>query len=530
MESDILAAALKEHRRGPKKSHELIDVLKEQDGDAETFPTSTANEYLPKLTSLTYERLLKQPVLLQSEIDRTEEEVKDLAVSNYGAFIGTSRAIQNISKQMDTVQNLVTKLDDSFAPAAKACDEFREKGLAIQKKRTALKNVATQQMTLVDLLEIPMQLDACIRNQFFDETLDLLGFTSTMFHSYTLRAEQVDGDNTLPDMITQLKKQVDVQREHLKTALLTQLRGDVHLPACVKVVHYLRRLGGETENSLKEIFLENRRLFLKQHKDQIDSQLASVATAPAALRHAADYLRTHVFDIATQYKTLFRSEDDRMLAYFLMNEVYWFMDRLEDNTLPRVLGHPTLSNLRVDASAIVQIVRQMYTSSATLRRLGAEFAPACLPTVNRHMEAYLKELCNKALEDFQVELERYDWIPSTALASTAASTDASQGDWLVPNALELCRHRPLAVLTNSLILVCNELRQCALYHIRHNVLIIIRDALISVVGVMRSVHQAPGRYILESFCFCFFPVGGCAYSTSIIIVNAWSNSSEDAAF
>ena len=442
-------------------------------------------------------------MILQSEIDRTKQEVEDLAVSNYGAFIGTSRAIQNISKQMDTVQNLVEKLNDSFAPAAKACDEFREKGLAIQKKRTALKNVSHQQMTLVDLLEIPMQLDACIRNQSFDETLDLLGFTSTMFHSYSLRAEQSESE--LPDMIIQLQKQVDVQRDHLKSALLTQLRGDVHLPTCVKVVHYLRRLGGEDEEKLRQVFLENRGLYLKQHKDQIESQLQSGTGAPAGLRQAADYLRTHVFDIATQYKTLFRSDDDDLFAWFLQIEIFWFMDRLEQYTLPDILKHPTLSSLRLDASSMSQIARQMYAASAVLTRLGAQFAGACLPTVNTHMEDYLKELCDKALLDFQVELERYDWIPSTALANTASSSEAGQGDWLVPNALELCRHRPLAVLANSLIIVCNELRQCALYHIRHNVLIIIHDALISAVGVMRSVHQAPGRYDgLFVFVFLYF--------------------------
>ena len=44
MDSDILAAAFKEHRRGVKKEHELINVLREQDGDSDGFPVATANE------------------------------------------------------------------------------------------------------------------------------------------------------------------------------------------------------------------------------------------------------------------------------------------------------------------------------------------------------------------------------------------------------------------------------------------------------------------------------------------------------
>ncbi len=214
-----------------------------------------------------------------------------------------------------------------------------------------------------------------------------------------------------------------------------------------------------------------------------------------------------MFDIATQYKTLFRLEGDHALAHFLQGEIFWFMDLLEAFLLPRIKLHKTLSTLRIDASALVQIIRQGYHASTTLKRLGAEFSPAILPIVNDHMEQHLRELADRALLDFQVELDRYDWIPSTALANTATTTTLNDGstatattqggDWLVPSALELCRHRPLAVLTNSLIILCNELRQCALYHIRHEALKLMHGTLISVVGVMRSVHQSPGTALRD---------------------------------
>jgi len=65
---------------------------------------------------------------------------------------------------------------------------------------------------------------------------------------------------------------------------------------------------------------------------------------------------------------------------------------------------------------------------------------------------------------FHAELGRYDWVASTALAGPSGSMGATGEDagggltWLHPQALELTRHKPLAVFTNDIVEVFNKLR------------------------------------------------------------------------
>mmetsp|Transcript_26458 Transcript_26458/g.53671 ORF Transcript_26458/g.53671 Transcript_26458/m.53671 type:complete len:87 (-) Transcript_26458:130-390(-) len=72
---------------------------------------------------------------------------------------------------------------------------------------------------------------------------------------------------------------------------------------------FLRRIQRHTEEELRNLFIEHRRSFLEGHKQQVELMRNSRGSVVTALRNAADLLRTHVYDIGTQYKALFPQED-----------------------------------------------------------------------------------------------------------------------------------------------------------------------------------------------------------------------------
>merc|ERR1719161_3507876 len=116
------------------------------------------------------------------------------------------------------------------------------------------------------------------------------------------------------------------------------------------------------------------------------------------------------------------------------------------------------------------------------------------------MEHNVCELLDIALLTLHAELGRYDWVASTALAGAAAAAvgeDAAPAvaggaNWLHPQALQLTQHRPLAVFTNELVQMFNELRQCTLWALRAPVVAHCTECLMGAVNLLHSTRQTQG--------------------------------------
>merc|ERR1719213_1502476 len=80
---------------------------------------------------------------------------------------------------------------------------------------------------------------------------------------------------------------------------------------------------------------------------------------------------------------------------------------------------------------------------------------------------HVKKSLDSALEIFVRDLAKHDWVASTALSK--GSEDQT---------LELTRHRPLAVLTNELLTVFNDLRQCAFHSLAQTVAQLASEAVV----------------------------------------------------
>lgn len=319
-----------------------------------------------------------------------------------------------------------------------------------------------------------------------------------------------------------------MQRANLHSSLVQQLRTDIHLPACVRVMGFLRRIQRHSEEELRSLFIEHRRSFLEGHKQQVELLRGSRGSVVTALRNAADLLRTHVYDVGTQYKALFPQEDGP-LGTWLSEQIAWLTGLLRAHLLPprsqkaspaspqsagaSVARSPAAggtlgamggwghgSGVRIDATSLATILRQCHIASSTLKRLGGYFFPAIAGIFEARMEHHVCELLDVAVLTFHAELGRYDWIPSTALAggtpgTGAAGTAGAAGaaaaaggpNYLHPQALELTRHRPLAVFTNDIVQVFNELRQCTLYGLRAPVVLHCSECLSGAVNLLRSV-------------------------------------------
>lgn len=503
------------------------DALKELSKSSPSL-LETARTYFPHLTSSTYDRLVREPDALQVEKDRCDREMEQLAVQNYGAFIGNARVTRSVRQELSDIQKHLDGMAETLGPVQDGLRDFKKTASDLGTRRASLRNVLQQHGTLLELLELPQLLDACIRNQMYDESLELLAYCGNMLQTHEA------GGNEIPVLRT-LQEQVGVQRANLHASLVAQLKTDIHLPACVRVIGFLRRIQRHSEDELRCLFIEHRGSFLEVHKQQkVEMLRSSRGSIVAALRNAADLLRTHVYDIGTQYRALF-PQDDGPLCAWLSEQIMWLTGILRAHVLPPSSaelaslsaqthrGAPGLGaaatgglavgrgggamsvagGVRIDAAALNTVLKQCLHASSTLKRLGGHFFPSVAGMFEARMEHHICELLDFALLTFQAELGRYDWVPSTALSGAAIGGAAAGGSaaggagaanmgqgWLHPQALDLTRHRPLAVFMNDLVQMFNELRQCALYGLRVPVVSHTFECLMAAVNLIRAVNGA----------------------------------------
>lgn len=96
-------------------------------------------------------------------------------------------------------------------------------------------------------------MDTCVRNAYYEEALQLQA------HVVQLKKRHAD-----IAIIQSIADDVEKYGRQMQDNLLTQLRSDVQLPACLKVIGYLRRLNVYTELQLRVQFLQARDAWLQK--------------------------------------------------------------------------------------------------------------------------------------------------------------------------------------------------------------------------------------------------------------------------
>ncbi|NXY82657.1 COG8 protein, partial [Alcedo cyanopectus] len=361
------------------------------------------------------------------------------------------------------IESRLGSLLDRLPALQEACRTFMRDAEEISRSRRMNSLTLNRHTEILEILEIPQLMDTCVRNGYYEEALELA--------AYVRRLERKHGG--IP-VIQGIVDEVRQSAQLMLCQLLQQLRGNVALPACLRVIGYLRRMDVFSEAELRLKFLQARDAWLRA------AQAALPDRDPYAhLAKTVETCRVHLFDVVTQYRAIFSDEEPpapgegRALAEgaifhgWVLQKVSEFLRTLERD-LRRGAGG------RLDS-----LLGQCMYFGLSFSRVGADFRGQLAPLFQQVAAAAFRKAVEEAVEKFQEEMNSYTLIstPAAVLGGGAGvPVPAAQPGTLQPP-MVLLDFPPLACFLNSLLVAFNELRLCCPIALAQDVTACLEDAL-----------------------------------------------------
>ncbi|ETE68181.1 Conserved oligomeric Golgi complex subunit 8 [Ophiophagus hannah] len=349
---------------------------------------------------------------------------------------------------------------------------------------------------ILEVLEIPQLMDTCVRNSYYEEALELV--------SYVRRLEKKHaGIPVVQGIVAEVRQSTQL----MLTQLIQQLRTNIQLPACLRVIGYLRCMDVFTEAELRITFLQARDFWLR-------SILAAVPDDDpyVHITKTIEACRVHLFDIVTQYRAIFADEEPLVLPLgkdtfnesaifhgWVLQKVSQFLLVLERD-LQRGVGN------RLDS-----LLGQCMYFGLSFSRVGADFRGQLVPIFQHVVLLAFKKAMQEATDQFQEEMNSYTLISAPALLGSAISVPmpSAQPGTLQPP-LVLLDFPPLAHLINNILMAFNDLRLCCPVALAPVVAALLENVLSQGVKIILAFHRAEAaafssqeQELFVQFCTAF---------------------------
>eukprot|EP00605_Chrysophyceae_sp_TOSAG23-4_P000363 GSChrysophyteH1.ASY1.ANO1.410.1 assembled CDS len=192
--------------------------------------------------------LLHEPVRLNSEAEKCNEELEELVMQNYRVFVENLTCSvelrvedQKLTRVSQDLSELLSRLSQQ---CASFCDRVNTHVASHKRNRKTLQH----HMQLVELLEVPQLVDACARNDFFDEALELANFVNGLERRHLL-AEGLKQKNLSKkegggQVIASIISEVHATLLSLRSHLIAQLIHHDSLSKALSLLAILRKLDG----------------------------------------------------------------------------------------------------------------------------------------------------------------------------------------------------------------------------------------------------------------------------------------------
>nr|XP_034974012.1 conserved oligomeric Golgi complex subunit 8 isoform X2 [Zootoca vivipara] len=457
--------------------------------------------YLAALAGLGLEALRREPGRLAEERAQLGAQTRALAFAHYKTFIRSAECTAETRRGFGGIEQGLDRLLGRLPPFSEACRNFMQEAEQIAQNRRMNSLTLNLHTEILEVLEIPQLMDTCVRNSYYEEALELV--------SYVRRLEKKHA--TIP-VIQGIVAEVRQSTQLMLTQLIQQLRTNIQLPACLRIIGYLRCMDVFTEAELRITFLQARDIWLR-------SILAAVPGDDpyVHITKTIEACRVHLFDIVTQYRAIFADEEPLVPppGQDTLNESAifhgWVLQKVSQFLL--VLEHDLQRGV---GSRLDSLLGQCMYFGLSFSRVGADFRGLLIPIFQRVALVTFKRAMQEAVNKFQEEMNSYTLISvPAALGSSSSSTipvavaPSAQPGTLQPP-MVLLDFPPLACFLNNILVAFNDLRLCCPVALAPDVAATLEDALGQVTKVILVFHRAEAvafssreQELFIHFCMAF---------------------------
>ena len=455
--------------------------------------------YLQELNSYHIERLQAEPTVLLDNKQHIQEEIKNLAFSNYKTFIRTAVVSKEIYSDFSVIEskldNLVTRLPEFGA----LCENFTKNIQTISASRRTNNLTLQKHNQLLEILEISQLMDTCVRNEYYEEALDLAAYVKRLDKRFSSSIQ----------LVKQIVNDVNKSLNIMLKQLLQQLKTNLQFNQCLKIIGIIRRLEVFSESELRIKFLQLRDSWLNVLLKQIPQN-----DPYHHISKTIEEMRIHLFDIITQYRAIFTDEDlnssstssqsSSNLLLFTKdsnNESKLFFCWLQQKI--KVFLSILRNDLRLGVGARLDSVlsQSMYFGLA-FSRVGLDFRVLIVPIFEEAILEQMSKSFATANAKFEESLGKLNWSElylenskssNSSLLATAfdenSKTVTTTSTSIINPPIQLLDFQPLAIYLNSILLAFNEFRLCGPLNLFGKVNNLVWDSLFKISAHLNVYYK-----------------------------------------
>ncbi|KAI8369036.1 oligomeric Golgi complex subunit 8 [Blakeslea trispora] len=307
------------------------------------------HDYLTRLTSLSLDQLLHEPLELRQEQANAIKDAQQLACNEYPLLLHAQTCRDTIEGAMDGLDDQLEQFIQSVPELEEACRVFESHANTIKQERNKIARVIEHQQVLADVLEIPQLMETCVRNSYYSEAMDLASHVRLLSVRYPL------------PIIHSIQQQVQASSDRMLIQLISHLRKPVRLAAAMNMIGFLRRMDVfNSEAELRMMFLRCRHDYLQQRLLRIKRDLSEDVRQRSVdafeyTKKFIDVMREQMFETGTQYQ-------DSLLPDYMIH-----VTQLIKSTLTTYL--PMIE----DTSFLASLLNQLQYCGMSLGRIGLDF-------------------------------------------------------------------------------------------------------------------------------------------------------------
>jgi hypothetical protein len=189
---------------------------------------------------------LDEQQISATELKVAEDQLQSLCATHASTFVAVERRGAALTESLKT---LLGALDAALPQVeeSKSCLQFDSESngagpdntlAALMEKHRVRRRTLLQHSSLLELLELPSLMDACVRGHLYEEGLSIASFANTLERRHLM------DDGTKNHIVENVVGDVRRRESDLRRDLLNRLRSDVTMPQCLEIVTALRRLNG----------------------------------------------------------------------------------------------------------------------------------------------------------------------------------------------------------------------------------------------------------------------------------------------